>query len=475
MKKFYLGMDVGTDSVGMACTDEEYRLLRAKGRDLWAVRLFDQAETAEKRRGFRTARRRLARRKQRIDTLQAILAPYMEDELFFIRLNNSGFYEEDKDERLKTRFALFADEDYTDREFYKRYPTIFHLRLALIRGEDVDLRHYYLALHHILKYRGHFLFEGNVSEFHEFKRLYEVFSSAAEACFDSSFSFDDAEKLLEIVKSETSPSDKKKRAAEIFSDSSERALAYLIIGSKVNATDIFGEEYAERYKDEKLCFAELNDESFEQKRDVFVEEHFELLLQARAIYGFAVFEKLLGGKEYLSEAMVGLYEKHKNDLKLLKSVVKESCKKGAYNKIFRSGKEEKNYANYVRFTKLNGEKISVCGCKSEDFFKELENTLESERLSDTDERFDYILSEINKGSFLPKILNADNGLFPRQINEAELKRILERMTEKYPQLAQKEADGFSASEKIEKLFTFRIPYYVGPLNGSSDNAWLVRK
>ena len=57
MEKFYLGMDIGTDSVGMACADEEYNLLRAKGKDLWAVRLFDQAEDASERRSKRTARR----------------------------------------------------------------------------------------------------------------------------------------------------------------------------------------------------------------------------------------------------------------------------------------------------------------------------------------------------------------------------------------------------------------------------------
>lgn len=62
MKKFYIGTDIGTNSVGVACTDENYNLLRAKGKDCWAVRLFDEAETAEKRRTYRTNRRRLDRR-----------------------------------------------------------------------------------------------------------------------------------------------------------------------------------------------------------------------------------------------------------------------------------------------------------------------------------------------------------------------------------------------------------------------------
>lgn len=33
--KYYLGLDMGTNSVGWAATDPEYRLLKAKGKDLW--------------------------------------------------------------------------------------------------------------------------------------------------------------------------------------------------------------------------------------------------------------------------------------------------------------------------------------------------------------------------------------------------------------------------------------------------------
>ena len=66
MKKFYLGMDIGTNSVGMACTDENYRLLRAKGKDCWTVRLFSEGLTAEGRRFFKTARGTTALFMQRI-------------------------------------------------------------------------------------------------------------------------------------------------------------------------------------------------------------------------------------------------------------------------------------------------------------------------------------------------------------------------------------------------------------------------
>ena len=45
-KKMYVGIDMGTNSVGMAVTDEEYNLYRVKGKDLWCSRLFTEADTA---------------------------------------------------------------------------------------------------------------------------------------------------------------------------------------------------------------------------------------------------------------------------------------------------------------------------------------------------------------------------------------------------------------------------------------------
>ena len=117
-QKFYLGLDIGTNSVGIACTDENYNLLRVKGKDCWAVRLFDEAQTAADRRIARTARRRLQRRRYRINQLQGLFAPYMQDNLFFLRLNNSQFFADDKAGELDGDVNnLFADSGFTDRTF----------------------------------------------------------------------------------------------------------------------------------------------------------------------------------------------------------------------------------------------------------------------------------------------------------------------------------------------------------------------
>ena len=109
-KKYYIGIDMGTDSVGWAATDEEYNVIKLRNRDLWGSYLFEEAEGAANRRMFRTARRRTARVRQRILLLQSIFAKEVSkvDPLFFIRLNNSRLFVEDKDNRLTTDDAFFC-------------------------------------------------------------------------------------------------------------------------------------------------------------------------------------------------------------------------------------------------------------------------------------------------------------------------------------------------------------------------------
>ena len=162
-KEYFLGLDIGTDSVGWAVTDSEYHILRRKGKALWGLRLFDAANTAAERRTFRTNRRRIQRRKQRIRLLQQLFAEEIAkiDPGFFQRMSDSAFWQEDKHEQqiysLFSRYPLgdknvfVGPTKYTDVEYYKEYPTIYHLRSALIKEKkQFDLRLVYLAIHHLM-------------------------------------------------------------------------------------------------------------------------------------------------------------------------------------------------------------------------------------------------------------------------------------------------------------------------------------
>ena len=71
---YYLGLDIGTESVGWAVTDVCYNIPKKNGKALCGVRLFPEAQKAEGRRGFRIARRRLERREQRLAMLCDIFA-----------------------------------------------------------------------------------------------------------------------------------------------------------------------------------------------------------------------------------------------------------------------------------------------------------------------------------------------------------------------------------------------------------------
>ena len=68
--KYYLGLDMGSNSVGWAVTDPDYNLLKAKGKDLWGIREFNEASTAVERRTHRISRRRRQREQVRIGLLK---------------------------------------------------------------------------------------------------------------------------------------------------------------------------------------------------------------------------------------------------------------------------------------------------------------------------------------------------------------------------------------------------------------------
>ena len=155
MGEYFLGFDIGTDSVGWAVTDEQYRIIKRNGKALWGVRLFDSAETAEDRRKKRIDRRRYERRKQRLQWLQDQFANEIAsvDPAFFERLRESKFLEEDKRGSSPLgKYTLFSDKGFCDKDYFKQYPTIYHLRKALMEEEGpFDIRLVYLAIHHIMK------------------------------------------------------------------------------------------------------------------------------------------------------------------------------------------------------------------------------------------------------------------------------------------------------------------------------------
>jgi CRISPR-associated endonuclease Csn1 len=188
-KKYYLGLDIGTDSVGYAVTDEYYRPIKFKGEPMLGVHVFesrDEDSPTVARRAFRTARRRLDRRRQRVQLVGEILAPYITetDPNFFIRIRESGLCAEDKLIPGAVN-VYFNDPAYKDKDYYRQYPTVHHLINELMYSrEPHDVRLVYIACAWLVAHRGHFLNDlemDRIDEVTAFEPVYDALSEYLES------------------------------------------------------------------------------------------------------------------------------------------------------------------------------------------------------------------------------------------------------------------------------------------------------
>lgn len=96
--EYSIGLDIGTNSVGWAVTDSGNNILKHGGKNMWGARLFDAGDTAAQTRMFRGTRRRIERRRERVNILQSLLLDDMEREYpnFFPMLRESSKVEGEK-------------------------------------------------------------------------------------------------------------------------------------------------------------------------------------------------------------------------------------------------------------------------------------------------------------------------------------------------------------------------------------------
>lgn len=479
MKDYYIGLDIGTDSIGWAAADTDYRIMKFRGNAMWGTRLFDESNTAEERRSFRTARRRVMRKRDRLNTLESLFDEEItkKDPSFFQKLKESNLYFEDKS--TECPYTLFNDPDYKDADYHRQYPTVYHLRKDLIENaSEHDVRLVFLALHHIIKNRGHFLFDSlGENAISSFKTIFIEFCSFLNDEYSIDLQCDDPDGLSEILKDQSLGKAKKKAAILKFCDVSKKADPQLcailsaLSGSSVKLCDIFNDEELKTVEIKSIDFSGKFEDA-QAELESILGERFELVAKMKAIYDWAVLADILSGEKYISFAKVKTYEKHKSDLKLLKKFVKRFCP-DEYNNIFRiSDVKLCNYVAYSGCVKQGGKTGVLEGtCTQTDFCAFLKKVLPSV----DDPEYTEMFQEIENASFTPKQVTSDNGVIPMQVHRAELLKILENAQGYLPFLSEKDENGLTVSEKIVSIFDFRIPYYVGPLNTHSDKAWLVRK
>ena len=493
--KYFLGLDIGTNSVGWAVTDENYNILNFNGKKMWGIRLFNEGSTAVERRSYRAARRSRQRKIERSRLLRELFAEEVSkiDPNFFIRLRESDLYYEDKS--IDSKGSLFNDDEWTDKKYHKTYPTIFHLIMDLINNDEKkDIRLVFLACNWLIKNRGHFIFEGqdldvNESFEHLFVSLKNILS---EENYEIELNFDFNEAVSILSNSNFGISKKKENLKPLFGKSKlESGIITLISGGKQDLSSMFSNE---EYKESDYNSLSFSGSKFDDFKDEYIDllgDNFDLINKLKEIYDASILEKMMSlstlspdGKKYISSSKIASYEKHAQDLKLLKSFIKKYIP-SKYSEIFRSKSTKSNYVSYVKSSISSSERVKADKfTNKDDFYKYLKGivSLAEDVNKDNDADFkdkaEFIKSEMDKGNFLPKQRTGDNSVIPYQLKEIELKKILDNQS-KYYDFLNKEEDGLTVKEKIISLLTFRIPYYVGPLNpshnSSKGNSWVVRK
>lgn len=523
-KKFYLGLDIGTDSVGWAVTDENYNLIRKQGKHLWGARLFPEASDASTRRSNREARRRLQRRRWRIVLLQELFNDEMNkvDPNFFARLNNSALLESDKEEKARAPYLLFNDNGYTDKNFMKKYPTIYHLRQEMINNPDhqYDIREIYLVMAHMIKYRGNFLTDGEISNegienntqnivsaFTDLDNELRELLEDGEDFVPFGCTEDIAKKLLSVFEKETRSRYLADEILKAFGKSDfstlQKNLIKLISGSKMQVGALYPrikEEDEEISKTSLELDSDKLEEDLAKLAEALTDTEIAVINTCYSLYSFRVLINLLKGKHYISDAMVEVYNTHRKQLKTLKALVKR-YNPSEFNHFFvkyleKDGKGyRKNYVNYIGMTQKGRHKIRLPhSTNQEDLYKAIKSLLPFDKLNDETfpwqdddkKKMQTILTELEAKTYLPRQNAKENGVFPYQLNKNEMNKIIDNQKKYYPFLGETSADYLNPNKQSYKLISlleFKIPYFVGPLSNKmtkddedkESNFWMQRK
>ena len=471
---YSVGLEIGREATGWAAVDGDGELLKFKGERTWGVRLYDPAQTAEEARLFRSSRRRRDRRKWRLGLLQELMAPDVlaADPDFYERMAQSSLAAGDGD--FEPWEGLFPDAE--GRAAAAGYPTVYHLRRRLVEsGEREDARLVYLALHHILKNRGHFLIEGAVSSKDldagaAVSALAEALAALCEArgIGAPAVDADGLSAALEGVEGR-----KERRAAfqaalglPAGSKAEAKAVADAVFGLKARFSSLFPVDAA--------AFALSDEEKADALAASLDGEDAALLSAIRSCFASRLLAGIMSdaGGGTLSSAMVARYEAHREDLAMLKRIVRRDHP-GEYDAMFRG--ELARRGRYAKGSARGYTGYVLGSVARDDLYAAVRRLIGDDGLEGEEARWrDGALERMETGSFLPKLRTRENASIPNQLHLEELEAIVANQSRHYPSLAEN-------ASRIAMLATFRVPYYVGPLGSVASPerdkpfAWAVRR
>ncbi|MDR1697748.1 MAG: type II CRISPR RNA-guided endonuclease Cas9 [Erysipelotrichaceae bacterium] len=473
-KDYILGLDIGTSSIGWCVTDTDYNIIRKRGRHLWGARLIDNEEsksskthTAASRRKYRRQRRSLNKRNWRLHLLKQELKPYVnkEDPSFLSRIKSDDIR------------SLFNDKNYQDSDYYKEFPTIYHLRESL-KDENksreylergIYYRLLFLAAHDILKNRGHFVNEDSnpdrkytastetslVKDFTSFlNRLTNLGDDNGEPLFKSQ----DVEGAVEQFRLKLNDD----KRFQLKKSSLAIRIIKAIFRYKVDLKELFGAT-------ERLDIDFSSADYLAAKESII--DNIEIFDELNELYSNVTLFKMIGSNATsISDAKIKVFNKHKKELQRLKSDIKKVdsvMNAKHYDKFFR-------HNNHPVFS-IRSDKdkpTTTSENRKEELIKKLKVIREEyHKLTGDNDFMSYLQND--KEIFLETPNGTTNRTIPFQLHLEELKKIMNG----FIALNRNSDESKTVKDHLFKLLEFKVPYYCGPLSnsGGSDNYWLVKK
>ncbi|UXV34195.1 type II CRISPR RNA-guided endonuclease Cas9 [Staphylococcus sp. IVB6181] len=478
MKKtnpYILSLDIGTASIGYACMDLDFNILKHHDKDAIGVFIFEAAETAAERRGFRNARRRNNKRIKRLGLLQEAVAPLVKNPDFYQLLNVHKWKNSNEDFKHRSLSEVMKSLGKNPKE----YPTIYHLQQAIQKQPEKKFEPelIFLALYHLVKYRGHFLFNNlnfnqgktvdNEVQLSELLTLYQNINP-----YENMIANNDVRVIVDTLKDQQLTRKDKLNYLKKNVSKAHAELFKMLLGLKFKQSNLFEKmENTDEIKDTTTGSdsISLSEDYYENLSEFLSDEQLNFIEAANTFNMGVVLDRILKGAASISAAKRRDYDTFKDQLKLIKDIV-YNHKQDKYHEFFVTSKEDMRAYNEkpdaAAFGKLSKFDQYLIHPKDqyEKLMKDLKKLVPKE--------YDEVLNSIDEHKFLVIQNTTDNASIPYQNNVFEAENILKNQQKYYPEITDE------MIEKVITLISFRIPYYVGPLaqkNGQSDFAWMIRK
>lgn len=372
----------------------------------------------------------------------------------------------------------------------------------MTENRKFDLREIFLAMHHIVKYRGNFLQDTPVKSFEASKidvaPILETINDAFNNKTDEGsekleLSLKNARAIEEVIKGEdqdktTYKKDKVKKIALLLPTSTDKnaknaakQIANAIMGYKTQFETILAKEIDK--SDKARWEFKLSDADADEKLDALLPELDEddqtIIVEIKKLFSSITLSTIVDEGKSLSASMVNKYNQHRCDYKLLKSVIDGQTDRQKA-KTLRLAYDLYINNRHGHLLEAKAEFKQDGALTKEDFYKVVKENLDDSQAAN------QILQEIETDTFMPKQRTNNNGVIPFQLHQIELDKIIANQSQYYPFLATEnpvEDHRKQAPYKLDELVRFRVPYYVGPMVTAQDQektsgknfAWMVRK